>query len=457
MITQQQSPAEIAGHKVINVDGDILLGMNKDSDFEIDKQIEISIPEGTTIDTSIAFPLDGANPDIRQIAETVANVYQCPPEFVFMPMINALSIIAGNKIRLNDGKYTNTAMHWIGIVAPSGSNKSKPVIFAMRPIEQIDKQNYITFQSELQQWEGEDEEGRKPTYKQILLSNTTPEARDKVLSHNKNGVCLYPKELAAKIQAVGRYSNGNSSELTDELVLWDGDDLPINRSGDDPKLLTDPFQSIIGTIQPSILVKNFGKDHIIDSGYIQRWLWIYPENIDYPDYEESNIPNDIRECWEVAIQELYNCIDNPDFEDITVELKGEAKQLYIDYFNTIQAKKRGSDSDYEKAIYSKLEIQCQRLALSLWIASYVFGTDVPLEISVEIMKYAIECMQYFEHTALKVKSLIDIKQPSSISKTSNKSIILEIKKLHPQFNQSALAEILNVDRSYISNVISGRK
>ena len=459
MITEKQSPAGSAGQNEKPEGDTLLINSSKDSEFADNMQIEISIPEGTAIDRTVKFPLDGANSDIRQIAETISNVYQCPAEFVFMPMINALSIIAGNKIRLYDGKYTNTPMHWIGILAPSGSNKSKPVIFAMRPIEDINKQNYASFQSALQEWEESEDKGQKPIFKQILLSNTTPEARDKALGFNKNGICLYPKELAAKIQAVGRYSNGNSSELTDELVLWDGDDIPINRSGDDPKLLTDPFQSIVGTIQPPILVKNFGKDHIIDSGYIQRWLWIYPENIDYPDYIESKVPDNIKECWTSAVNALYDKVNSSDFEDIIVELKGDAKQLYIDYFNEIQSKKRDRKSDYENAIYSKLEIQCQRIALSLWIADFVFseGKNITLEIPVETMKYSIDCMRYFEYTALKVKSLIDSKQFTQLEKTSNKSIILDIKKLHPQFNQSVLADILNVDRSYISNVVSGRK
>lgn len=422
-------------------------------------KIEINIPPSTMLSGRLIFPTNGAHGDILHLAKEVSNTYQCPVEFVLVPMINALSVIAGNKIRLFDGKYTNTPMHWIGIVAPSGSNKSQPMRYAMQPLRDIEKQNYAKWQDELKEWNKEEDknEYNKPKFKQLLLSDSTPEARNSILKDNKYGVCCYVDEIATKIQNVSRYSK-NSGELTAELSIYDGDTLTVNRKADGALLISDPFYSVIGSIQPAMLSKVFGIDSFADSGYIQRWLWVFPDSFDFPDYSEIELPTQCSYNWDLVVKtfsENLNKVENP----ITVTMYPDAKKLYVAYVNELQSKKRNASDDYERSIYSKLAIQCNRWALSLWIVGAALTNEEhPNEIDIPTMQYAIDCMRYFEKTALKVKTITERNQRNGTQhlKIGNEKLIQMLAEAFPRINSNkqALADVLGVSRPYISKTIN---
>lgn len=422
-------------------------------------EIEINIPPATTLSGGFVFPTNGAHKDILHLANEVSNTYQCPIEFVLVPMINALSVIAGNRIRLFDGKYTNTPMHWIGIVAPSGSNKSQPMRYAMQPLRDIEKQSYAKWQDELKEWSKEEEKNEydKPKFKQLLLSDSTPEARNSVLKDNKNGVCCYVDEIATKIQNVSRYSK-NSGELTAELSIYDGDTLTVNRKADGALLISDPFYSVIGSIQPAMLSKVFGIDSFADSGYIQRWLWVFPDSFDFPDYSEAELSAQCTSNWSLVVKTFTESLDKIT-NTIIITMQPDAKKLYVSYVNSLQSKKRDTSDDYERSIYSKLAIQCNRWALSLWIVSAALAEDeYPNQIDVPTMQYAIDCMRYFEKTALKVKAITERNQHKGTQtpKIGNEKLIQMLAEAFPMAssNKQALADVLGVSRPYISKTIN---
>lgn len=430
---------------------DIALSTNLSNNNSI---VEVNIPTNTMLSGKLLFPTDGAHPDIFHLAKEVSNTYQCPIEFVLVPMINALSVIAGNRIKLYDGKYTNTPMHWIGIIAPSGSNKSQPMRYAMKPIRDIENKNYTKWQSDLREWESDENKNEydKPKFKQLLLSDSTPEARNTILKDNKNGVCCYVDEIATKIQNVSRYSK-NSGELTAELSIYDGDTLTVNRKADGALLITDPFYSVIGSIQPAMLPKVFGIDSFADSGYIQRWLWVFPDSFDFPDYSEVELPTQCADNWNLVVKTFTDNLNNIN-EDIIVKLHPNAKKLYVSYINELQAKKRNTSDDYERSIYSKLAIQCNRWALSLWIVEVALTSERLLpEIESNTMIYAIDCMRYFEKTALKVKEIISSRQPSTSKPIGKEDIITSIFQNYEVKSMSKLADAIGVSKQFVSKTL----
>ncbi len=421
---------------------------------ESNSVVEVNIPTNTMLSGKLLFPTDGAHPDILHLAKEVSNTYQCPIEFVLVPMINALSVIPGNRIKLFDGKYTNTPMHWIGIIAPSGSNKSQPMRYAMQPLRDIEKSNYAKWQNELKEWEQDENknEFEKPKFKQLLLSDSTPEARNSILKDNKNGVCCFVDEIATKIQNVSRYSK-NSGELTAELSIYDGDTLTVNRKADGALLITDPFYSVIGSIQPAMLPKVFGIDSFADSGYIQRWLWVFPDSFDFPDYSEVELPKQCTDVWNMVVKTFTENLNKIN-DSITVTLHSDAKKLYISYINELQAKKRNTSDDYERSIYSKLAIQCNRWALSLWIVGAALtDQEYPNVINASTMQYAIDCMKYFEKTALKVKEIISSRQPSTSKPIGKEDIITSIFQNYEVRSMSKLADAIGVSKQFVSKTL----
>lgn len=188
MTEKTASHADEGAAKKGKLEGDMpLINSSKDSEFADNMQIEISIPEGTTIDTTIKFPLDGANALLKQISEDIAEAFQCPIDFTLIPLVSALSTIGGNTFKIANKNYLNPPMFWTGIIAPSGSNKTAPLSFIMKPLLEIDSRSHKEYKQALAKWQEGGQEGEKPTYKQLILNNATPEARNGVLDKNRNG------------------------------------------------------------------------------------------------------------------------------------------------------------------------------------------------------------------------------------------------------------------------------
>lgn len=83
-------------------------------------------------------------------------------------------------------------------------------------------------------------------------------------------------------------------------------------------------------------------------------------------------------------------------------------------------------------------------------------------ISAEVMSFAIESMEYFLETALKVKELIitslNYRNPvtTSIDKISNKSLLIELSKRYNIKNNQALADALGITRPAISKMLNSK-
>ena len=96
--------------------------------------------------------------------------------------------------------------------------------------------------------------------------------------------------------------------------------------------------SIIGSIQPSVLVDTFGNDNMMNNGFNQRWLFCYPESGMPEMYNDVSIPQSVISDWKDFI---YNLIMY-DFSVMggKIYIRGEAKRVYIDYYNSLQIKRR---------------------------------------------------------------------------------------------------------------------
>ena len=311
------------------------------------KAFEVNIPIESTLSNTVDFPTKGCQIDILYHAMEISQSYQCPLEFVLMPIINVFSSIAGNSVILNDGKFKNTPAHNIVVVAPSGSNKSQPMKYALKPLQALNYDLYQDWKAKKREWNKDKSENKEdePKLKQIIISDSTPEAKNQALCENANGILEYSDEIATKMNNVGRYSN--TKDFSAELSLWDGTDVIVNRKGEDTIVIRHPFYSVMGTIQPSIITSVFGASNLVNSGYVQRWLWVYPDICIFPQYNDSEISQKKVEAYEKSVRNYYEVIERTTY--LEVNLSDEAKELYKEYYNKLQDKKTVADNDYARA------------------------------------------------------------------------------------------------------------
>lgn len=399
------------------------------------------------INDNFSLPIDGLSADTQTIINEYTSVYQCSRDMIVSVMFNIVGSSVGKRLVIDDGKYNNFLCLWTVNVAPSGSNKSAPVKSLLQPMREADAESYKAYREALKEWKKSgDEKSEKPTFRQHLLSNSTPEARNQVLANNPNGIFLYRDEIRGFLDDIGRYNR--SGEVSDLLSLFDADDITVNRKSEDTLLIEKPFMSIFGSIQPDILASTFGKDLLMGNGFNQRWLFCYPDACPPAMYSEKTLSKDVAEAWGTYIRNLMSC----DFSEHgnTLYLSDEAKAIYVSYFNKMSEKQTDADG-YISSVYSKLRIQVLR-----WCGiAHLLGNNPGMSrILPEEMEYSIRCMDYFERCAKKVyMKLMEIKKQPEAKPMGNEEMIARVYYANNPKSQRAFADALGVSQPYIAKCL----
>jgi hypothetical protein len=417
--------------------------LGKVTNNSLDKQVAFSI-HTDSISENLEIPIDGLLPDIQRIITSVADCYGCSRDIVTSSVFCAVGTAVGKLITIRDGKFTNYMAFWLCHVARSGSNKSQPVKWVLQPLIDADRKNYLLYKNEYDAWkiEGGTESGEpKPVFHQHLLCDSTPEARNKVLSDNPNGILLYRDEVKGLLDDFGRYNK--SGEVAQMLSIFDATDVTINRKSDEPLLLERPYLSLIGGIQPSILADAFGKEQLMGNGFVPRWLFVYPDDTPPIPYRDCTIDEGVTRMWSNLITHLADF----DFSQIDNEmlLCGGAKEIYIDYYNECQ-NKIGESDDYMAAVYSKLQILVIRWA---GVAQLLSQNKIQKEIMPLTMQYSVSCMRYFERSAKKVYDVLKSRESGSEPLTKERLLAYVCNSFEVK-NKQLLADALGQERSAVS-------
>lgn len=393
------------------------------------------------------LPIDGLSTQAQGIINAVAGTFQCSRDMVVAGMFTVVGTAVGKRLVIDDGKYWNYPCLWICNIAPSGSNKSTPMRFLLQPLKDRDAYNYGIYREELKLYKAAgDNKAEKPVFNQFLVSDSTPEARNQVLSINPNGVLLYRDELKGMIDDFGRYNR--SGELSQLLSIFDSDNIIVNRKSDDALLIEKPFMSILGSIQPSVLQETFGNELMMGNGFVQRWLFCFPDSVPPAMYSDELIPPSVVNGWRDFIYDLL--IYDFSVNGGKLYLRGDAKKVYIEYYNRLQLLKSEAD-DYMSAVYSKLQIYAIRLA---GITHILGNNPSSIDISPEEVGFSCLCMDYFMECAWKVYQILRAgKNRPEARPMGKEQMIANVYHLTNPVSQSAVANALGVTQQFISKCL----
>ena len=245
--------------------------------------------------SSELLPIDYLSEDVQCLIRAMARVYQCSQDFITASVFAATMGAVGNRLQIYDGKYTNHLCLWLAMVAQSGENKTTPAKLIMQPLVEEQSKNYRAYLQQLKDWKkkqkglkDEANDADKPTFTQLIIEDTTPEARYQALAANPNGLLLYADELDSHFAAANRYSASSAVQYAEELQLYMGNAVTINRKTQEPLMLLHPFLAMYGGIQPDILHTTFGNVSLMANGYNQRWNFIWPEPQLPPPYSNES-------------------------------------------------------------------------------------------------------------------------------------------------------------------------
>ena len=411
--------------------------------------MKLTINNNALADT-LSLPIDGLSVEAQAIIQGYSDGYQCNRDFITASMFTAVSTAVGKRICSDDGRYKNYFPFYICLVAPSGSNKTTPMREVLRPLTNRNAANYEVFREAMKKYDAEvkagNENADKPVYRQLIISDSTPESRIKALSENPN-VLLVSDEIATMLYNINRYNK--SGEVPQLISIWSVDDIIINRKSETALLIKEPCLSIIGGTQPDVLADTFGSDYFMSSGFNQRWLFVYPDDIPPAMYSESKVSKEVSDAWSEYINGLLD-FDFTSNDLGTLYITDEAKQLYIDYYNNLQLKKSGA-CGYMASIYAKLQIMVQRWA---GIAHLLGNEPGMSRILPKEMEYSVRCMDYFERCAEKVyMKLSESKRQPEAKAMGNEEMTARLFFANNPPSIQAFADGIGVSRQFVSKCL----
>lgn len=365
------------------------------------------------------FPTHVFPTQLQNVINATNDCLSFPKDFTGAAILYAVSIAIGNThiVEIKKG-WREKPLLYLAIVGKAGTNKSHPVNFALKPIESFDSKSFSKFQQEQAEYdsfrgltkkereENEYVELKKPAWKQHLVSDFTPEALAEVHKHNLRGIGVSVDELATWFKNFNRYNKGSEEQFW--LSVWSGAPIRINRKSSEPVYIKSPFISVIGTIQPGIL-KELAADRT-ENGFLDRMLFVVPDNIQKNYWSTTELDRDITEDWNTILNRLLSLDVQIDKHGAlmaeTLRFEKDARQLLFDWQKQITDKANEGGSDLLTGIYAKMEMYAARLALCLEMLHYACGESNKQWVTIKSVRGAIELVDYFVKSALKVHTIL---------------------------------------------------
>lgn len=371
------------------------------------------------------FPVEVFPLPVQEIIKATNKCLKFPIDFIGASMLYAASIAIGNtyKVEIKTG-WQESAVLYLAIVARPGTNKSHPLHFALQPIMDKDKETYAQYEQARQEYEKakllskeeRQEQGinelTKPVWNKYLLSDYTPEALAQVHKLNKRGIGVYVDELAGWFKNFNRYNKGSEMEFW--LSAWSGKPINIDRKTGEPVFIPLPFIPVGGTIQNGTL-NDLAKENRTQNGFIDRILFVIPDNIVKPDWSEKEIDPSIIKSWCNIISNLLNMpvqldeTQNPDPGILLFD--PDAKRSLYDWQKVNARQCNEAEDEVISGIYSKMEMYAARLALILELMRWACGESDKQSISIKSVEGALQLVEYFKRSAVKVHSIISNANP----------------------------------------------
>lgn len=402
--------------------------------------------------TEPVLPIDWFSEPVQEYIRTVSESYGCPQEYVVVNSLFTAGIAAGKKAQLVTNPYTNYPCDFFCMVGKPSCNKTGPLKEVTRPLREQDKTNFAKYMEEKAAYdqrkhEDKNHSGEQPIFHQRIVGDSSPESRNALLAQG-DMIGVVADELKSFIDSLGRYSkggNGVGAELSQLLSIWSNVGFAINRKSEETKLIDDPAMCINGGIQPELLGKTFGTDALMDSGFTQRFLFVYPDKGTFiKRCDRKFMTPEMRESWSGTIGRLFN------MQPLTLQLSYEANRLYSNYADDNDMRADAEEDCYIGGMIQKMNIHTLRLAIMIHLLSNHWNESV---ITAEGMEYAIRMADYF--TRIHVERIYPLLRGSAATQRpmTNADLLRAVNRQFTIKSQNALAEVLGVSQQYVNKIL----
>lgn len=470
----------------------ILAYKNYNGDFskaasEIYKQgygdrVKIEVPEPLKKDLdvkNINFPIHIFPTDLQIYIKQSEEKLMLNAEIMASSILWLTSVIIGNsyKIKIKNGWYESPII-FLALVGQSGLGKTPSLNQIINPLKKINQKKVEDYFAQYERYQEYLEAVKKsknntvvpvdkPRRKQILATDTTIEALINLHNESKNAIGINKDELDGWFKDMNKYREGSDKQQW--LSIWSNEPIVVNRLTRNDLYIASPFISVIGGIQPEILDSHFTQENV-SSGFIDRFLFCYPENLKAQDFNVNELDSTLLEHYNNTITTMYRSVqnsfkyeENNNIKPKIIDLTQEAYDTFVEIFNMISEKQNDeNEPEMFKSMLSKIKTYIPRLALIIhFIKCFYSNKDINnTKISDTTMYNAWELSEYFisqfkriKIDSLENRQLTDIKYGKKQLNTSENfnNIYKQLNKNN--INKTTLAKQFGVSTKTIRNWI----
>jgi hypothetical protein len=395
------------------------------------------------------LPIEGFPQPIQNLINTCVNIYRSPRDYWSTDIIAATALAIGKNLELKT-KYDNYPIFWICKVGYVSDGKTEPQKILIKPFKDKDNKSYKEYEKEKEKYEGIAEmtkmeretngileKPKIPQYFQYLTKDYTPETLYDIHKINNRGLLIDREEIKGWLDDFNRYNK--SGEQSNMLSSFNGVSMVYNRKNSIIRIES-PFINVLGGIQPDKL-NDLAKDGRMESGFVQRFCFAFPDNPGIQYYNRESLPYKIYAEWENFI---YDLLKLPPKQ---LKLTEDAHNLYEKWFNKNREIIYNEPDPYLKGAFGKLDIFSLRLTIVIKGMKLIYEGDYSETISAKIMQSALDITEYFRTTALKVYDKM-----FEGKKSTNKSEIIKWVLLNMKKTKTDIAHFFETSRSQLDRI-----
>jgi len=302
--------------------------------------------------------------DLREFVRDVADRTQCPPDYVGVAQLVAVSAVVGRKVAIRPKQHDDWTVvpnQWGVIIGRPSALKSPALKRALRPLDALESRERINYNQaksnhnancellEMERKSAKDKAKKllssgdrnaalaelnkfssdmlAPIQRRYIVNDSTVEKLGELLNENPNGLLLVRDELGGWLATM--QSEDGSVARAFYLECFDGNgSFTYDRIGRGTIFIESCCLSLIGCIQPSRIAPlvRAAIDGEMDDGLIQRMqLAVYPDDI--PEWQMvDRLPNkSAAERVERVFEQLDQLPDKPRSE---LRFSLEAQEIF---------------------------------------------------------------------------------------------------------------------------------
>jgi hypothetical protein len=304
-------------------------------------------------------------PAIGSYTKPAARSIGVPLEMVEIPLLFMAGGTIGNRLRITIKRgYNAFATLYGAMVGEPGTAKTASIMAGQWALHQLQKEAFERYEQQraeyeagLERWEAKPKQERgpkpvKPELEHLYSSDLTTEALVGMLQRTR-GITIIRDEILSLVTSLDQYRGGKGSDRQLYLQLWSCTPIKSDRAGREPIVAYDPVACVFGGIQPDSFSGLHDPNGKRD-GWIERMLIFWPD-AEPGDWTDDDLDPTLLDPVVDVFRKLRNIGGTDPHNRFSVHLSHEAREVWIDWFNTNRAAIRGARG-LRRGFYAKLDM-----------------------------------------------------------------------------------------------------